>query len=418
VIDRVYEQDGQAAATFTIKDAYDASRIRRCVPFKYGQWPVDESPGRIDTDDAEGGTALLATRSRLYVFSKTSIVAVTGEDLESWEINKIGKNIGCVAPSMVVAVEGGGVFLSPDGFYAISPDESVVSISSPKAPKYQTAQGIDGTVARIAWANISQGYSTYDPVDRVVIFGVPLDGAVTPNYEIVFDLQNGAWMLYKRAEWTAATRAVLSSGGQIILSGDREGNIWETGVGESDGFYGEEAVQTLSGSQTVRTLTVSGTPFSTNEDGKPVIILYADGTTVGYGKVASSTTSVLTLAEDLATAPAEYDEIILGGIAWQFKSGFTTFGEEYRSKTLRSVTIRHAPTTRGEYFLSFAVNSGSFALCPVGTSIGDLSDADGKVRHKVQWPGDSHAINLRGFKPGGRAKLRGGVFDLILRENG
>ena len=134
--------------------------------------------------------------------------------------------------------------------------------------------------------------------------------------------------------------------------------------------------------------------------------------------MGSNTTSALTLTEDLDTAPAASDQIVLGGIAWQAKSGFVTWGEEYNQKTLRSATIRHGPTTRGEYFLSFAVDSGSYALCPVGTSIGDLSDTTGKVKHMIQWPGDTHSINLRGFKPGGRAVIRGGVFDLTVRENG
>jgi hypothetical protein len=192
-------------------------------------------------------------------------------------------------------------------------------------------------------------------------------------------------------------------------------------IGQSDGFYGTEAVQTLTGTPTVRSLTVSGTPFSVtgdNEEGKPFLVLYADGTTVAYGKVASNTNNTLVPCEDLDTAPVAGDQIVLGGIAWQAKSGFPTFGEEYRKKILRSVTIRHAPTTRGDYFLSFAVDGGSFALCSVGTSTGSLANKDGKTRHKVQWPGDTHAINLRGFKPGGRAILRGGVFDLVVREHG
>lgn len=427
VLDRTYAGADNATATFKIKDDYDACAMRRCVPFLYNQWPVDESPGRVDTDDDEGGTALLATQSRLFGFSKTSIVAVTGDGPESWEISKVGQGIGCVAPRLVVGIDdgsgvvSGGMFLSLSGFYGISSDGSLVCVSSPKARKGQVAQGIDGTVARIAWANVDQGYSYFDPTERTVVFGVPLDGAVTPNYEIVFDLQNGTWTTFKRAEFTAATNGTLPGGGQFILTGDREGNLWHVDIGESDGFYGAEAVATLTSAQTVRSLTASGAAWTTAGDackGMPFILLYANGTTVAYGKVASNTGTNIVPAEDLDTAPAAGDQLILGGIAWQAKSGFTTFGEEWRAKGLRSVMLRHAPTTRGEYYFSFAVDGGSFAVCPVGTSIGSLSQANGKVRHFTQWPGDSHAINLRGFKPGGRAVLRGGVFDLTLREVG
>lgn len=422
VLDRLYAGATNATASFGIRDAYDASRIRMSVPFLFNQWPEDESPGRVDTDDVLGGTALLVVgaveQSRLIAFSRTSVVIVTGDGAESWEMNKIAEGVGCVGARLVVGVEGGGMFLSPDGFYVIGPDGVLACISSPKAPKKRVAQGIDGTVARIAWANVEQGYAEYDRAERVVIFGLPLDGADVPNYEIVFDLQNSTWSLYKRGEWTALSRITLAGGGQALLAGDREGWLWQANVGESDGFYGAEAVQTLTGAQTVRVLTVSGTPFTTDEGGKPVIVLYADGVTVAYAKVASSTTSALMLTEDLATAPAANDQVVLGGIGWQAKTGFTTFGEEYRSKTVRSVTLRHAPTTRGAYFLSFAVNGGTFALPPVGTGIGALTEADGKIQHKIQWPGDTHSIQVRGFKPGGRAVLRGGVFDLVVREHG
>lgn len=410
-----------ATTTFKIVDDGDASAIRASIPSLFNQWPVDQSPGRVDTDDPEGGTALLATTSRLFAFSKTSIVAVTGDDIESWEIHKVADGVGCVGPRLVVGVEGGGMFLSLDGIYAISPDEELRSASRPKAPKRVRAQGIDGTIARINWSTVEQGYSVYDRTNGVVIFGVPLDGAVVPNYEIVFDLQNGSWTTYKRAEWTSACEATLPDGSQFILAGDREGWLWHAEVGESDGCYGVECLATLTSTQTKRVLTASGAAYSTSGDGekgKPVLVLYADGSTLAYGKVASNTATAVTLTEDLATAPAASDQIIVGGIAWQAKSGFATLREEYDAKSVRSVTIRHVPTTRGDYFFSFAVNGGSFALPPVGTGIGSLSESDGKVRHVVQWPGDSHAFNLRGFKPGGRAIIRGGVIDLVKREKG
>lgn len=411
---------GGAGKSFRIVDDYDAAKVRCSVAFLWNQWPEDNSPGRVDTDDADGGTALLATRHRLFAFSKTSTMSITGDGPENWDINRLSGDVGCVAQCMMLQVEGGGMFLSTDGFYAISPDETLINLSSPKAPRRSLAQGIDKTINRVAWENVENGYSLYNKEDREAIFGVPLDGATTPNYEIVYNLNNFTWTLNKRASWTAMTEVRLPDGSYGILSGDRDGHLWHAWIGQSDGFYGTEAVQTIS-SATTTALTVSGTPFSTTgdgEEGKPVIVLYADGTTVAVGKVASNTSSILTLAEDLATAPAANDQIVLGGIAWQAKTGFTTFGEEYRKKFLRSVTIRHAPTTRGDYWLSFAVDGGSFRLCPVGPSTGSLAQSDGKVRHRIQWPGDTHAINLRGFKPGGQAILRGGVFDVAVRELG
>lgn len=419
VLNRAYQGADNATASFKIMDDYDAAKIRATPEFLFNQWPEDESPGRIDTDDPAGGKALLATKSRLFVFSKTSIAAVTGDGPESWEISKISDQVGCVATRLVVGLGDGAVFLAKDGFWALSPDESMTSLSSPKGPAKVIAQGIDGTVGRINWACVDQGYARYDVEEGTIVFGLPLDGATVPNYEIVFDTQNSTWTTFKRAEWTALAPAVLPGGGNSILAGDRDGVLWHADIGESDGFYGQEAVATLTGAQTTRVLTCSTASWTTTGDalkGIPIAVLYADAVTVAYGKIASNTGTALTLAEDLSTAPAAGDQVIVGAIHWKARSGFPTFGEEYRKKGLRSVTARHSPTTRGEYFLAFAVDSGSFSLPPVGTGIGSLAQADGKVRHMIQWPGDSHAIQMQGFKPGGRAVLRGGVYDIVVRE--
>ncbi len=420
VLDRAYQGSDDATASFKIMDDYDAAAIRASVDFLYNQWPESESPGRVDTDDPEGGTALLATKSRLFAFSRTSIASVTGDGPESWELTKVGQGVGCVAPRLCVGVEGGGIFLSFGAFYAISPDTTLSCISSSKAAPGERARGIDGTLARVNWDAVDQGYSCYDTEQRIVVFGLPLDGATVPNYEIAFDLDNSTWTTFKRAQWTAQAQARLPGGAPFTVAGDQNGNLWHEGIGDSDGFYGQEAVRTLTAA-TVRVLTDSTASFTTTGDalkGIPVLVLYADGTTVAYGKIASNTGTALTLAEDLATAPAVGDQIVIGGIAWQVKTGFSTLGEEYRRKFVRTLTIRHAPTTRGEYHLSFAVDGGSFQLVPSGTSNGTLSEADGKITHRIQWPGDSHAFNLRGFKPGGRAVIRGFLPMIDEREMG
>ena len=57
------------------------------------------------------------------------------------------------------------------------------------------------------------------------------------------------------------------------------------------------------------------------------------------------------------------------------------------------------------------------ALKSATSAVAALTGKDGKVKFKTQWPGDTHQISVRGFKPGGRVVLRGGVFDIMLREN-
>ena len=420
VIDRGYQGSTDAHVGFRIIDEYDASRLRACVADLYNQWPVDESPGRIDTDDPEGGTALVGTKERLFAFSRTSIMVVTGDGPESWEVARSNKGVGAV-PGMAVGVSSGAIVLDESGFWSVGPDLSLTHISMPNTRPGRRARGIKGTIERISWDHIDNGYMRYDKTDHVVVSGLPLDGATTVTHEVILNLQNGTWSLYRRASWTEVAKVTLRDGSQALLAGDAHGFLWHANVGESDGFYGTEAVQTITGTPTVRSITVTGTPYSTTGDGekgKPFVVLYADGSTVAHGKVASNTSDTIVPAEDLTAAPAADDQIILGSTGAQIKTGFDTLDDEYDRKNLRSVTVRHAPSTRGEMHFSYAVDNGALQLVPTahGTSDITLSTSTGKARMKTLWPGDTHQLNMRIFKPGGRAVIRGVVPDIWTRE--
>ena len=62
-------------------------------------------------------------------------------------------------------------------------------------------------------------------------------------------------------------------------------------------------------------------------------------------KVASNTSSTLTLTKDLAYTPDANDQIVVGGVLMDLESGRFDFGETRRAKALNDVYVTHSPTT-------------------------------------------------------------------------
>jgi hypothetical protein len=222
--------------------------------------------------------------------------------------------------------------------------------------------------------------------------------------------------LNRRAEWTAAANSVLAGGDQVVVAGDRDGVLWQDNIGDSDGLYGVEPVLTLTGAQTVRLLTASAAGLPTSGDGikgTPFIVLYANGT-VAYGKAASGTSTTITPCVDLAVAPAAGDQVVLGGIHGWARTGFFAL-TDVEQTTLRDVVVPVVKIASGDFHLSAAYDSGTFALPSTGWTIGDFT-ATKPREFNVQKPGYVHAIQIQTFKPGPAWTIRPLTFVFHGRE--
>ena len=418
-LNREYAGTTNASASYTIRDERDPSQVYCSVSNLFNQWPTDNNPGGVDADDPEGVTGFLPMDDALLVFSRTSISEIRGDDVDSWQMRTVYRGVGLAAPRLIVPIDGGGVFLGNDGVFIVGPGRPPINVSSPMLPRKVQAIGIRDTINRIAWANIAQGFAWLDSETRRVHFAVPLDGAVVPNFDIVLDLQNKTWALYKRSDITAAANVTLPGGSQGVLLADVLGCAWQDNEGTSDGAYGFEPTQTLTGAQTVRTLTVTGTPFPTTGDGLKgvtVLVVYQDGSTTAWAKIASNTSSAITLCEDLATAPAASDQVVVGAINWRARTGFYSGGENVVEKQFRDTHVAFAPVSAGEFHYAYAKDGGTLAIPSRGYTYGDATVSAGRRRFRNQTRGMTKADLFQGFQPGPAQTLRSIALDIGMKE--
>lgn len=425
-LDRGYEglvtdavSTAYASLTYTIRDARDGSQLYLSEPNKPNQWPTRNNPGGVESDDTEGGTGLFATDDYLFAFSRTSIAALSGDDPENWQMHTIVTDVGCLSGQTLVGTPAGMAWLGRGAIYLWNGSGKPVPISTASVGRNGRPRGIDRTFDRISMSHVHQAWATpYDEATKTVLFFVPMDGSDVPNYCIVLDLANmGVWGLDQFSEMTAGGLCVAPDGTPAMLMGDSLGCLWHTGLDTTtDGAHGFVAVQTLSGAQTVRTLTTGGTALPTSGDGlagAPVVVAYAGGTTA-YRKVASNTSAAVVLSRDLDTAPAASDQIDVGCIDCDVETGRFAASDEWGNSGLRDVVTLHSPEaassatdTTKEYHFAYGAGQATEAILTRGFDRGDTTASSGRRRFRTQSRAPLHKLRWRCLDPESAFILRG-----------
>ena len=415
-LDRAYEGSTNSTATYTLTDVRDPFAIYYSVPLKGNQWPADYQITGVTSDDPEGITGMISHGGALLVFTPTNIWRLTGDSPETFEVTKVVDGIGCVSGHTVVALETGLMFLGKDGVYAWDGYSAPVKISSRPTDSGQ-ADGIDGTIDRIARRHVSLSFAHYDAEERVVRFFVPLDDAVSPSHALVFDLGSRCWSLDDQVGMRSVASVVGADGSTVVLQGDDRGGVWEYGVGTSDGFYGSEAVLTIS-SATSRALTLSGTPLSgVDAVGLPVWVVYADGDAVLSRIVANGSSSV-TLEDALSETPAANDQIVIGGILMDLQTGRFDLGETYNEKVWKDMIVAFSPQADGQLHVATSVDQGDLAIPTQGTDYIDMTDTKGRRKVRVQKRGVLHGYRLACIEPGCEPSINRVDFIMQMRDQG
>ncbi len=411
-LDRVYEAASDSTADYTIRDLRDPLTLYFSEPGLPNSWPTQNALTGVISDDPEGITGLVSYGGALIIFTRDSIWRLTGDDLENYLFTKVAGGVGCASGHTIVSVEGGLMWLGVDGVYSWDGVGVPQKLSSPSTTG-DNVSGIDRTYERINLEHIALAHAHYNATERVVRLYVPLDGEVAPSHALVFDLgTRGTWGVDDAPGATGAGVVPLNDGSQATVIGDQHGNLWHADIGTSDGVYGVEGVQDVS-SSTVRAITLSGTPLGSSDfSGAPVWIVRSDGT-LTLRVVASNTSSVVTLTEDLDSALTAFDQIVLGGILWDIRSGRFDLGETYRRKGFVDWELRFAPKTLGEVSLSTAVDQEGFVLTKRSL---DLTASAGKGRHRIQRWGVQHAFGLMAIHPGIEPEILSHELVFKLRE--
>jgi hypothetical protein len=287
--------------------------------------------------------------------------------------------------------------------YAWTGSGEPTKVSSPPTPGEAQVRGIGTTVARVNRAHVHNAFGHYDPEERMLRWFVPLDSDITNRYALVYDLDVGAWSLDTVEDVTYVASVVDGAGVQRTLAGDIHGQLWELDTGESDGAYGFEPVQEVQAGSTRATFSVSGTPLPTSGDGLagvPVLLVDSAGDVVRC-RVASNTSSVVTLTTYLTTAPSAGTKAIFGGIHREVASGRFTYEDPALVKILEAVKVTFAREAAGTFWVSWLVDNGSFAV--VSAAGGSGSASDGEEHFWVRARGRRLGLRLDSFTPGTQA---------------
>lgn len=395
---RPYKGSTNATASYTIHDRRDTTLIHWAESGKPNQWPGKNSLAGVSSLSAEGLTGGASLWESMILFTRDGVWRVTGTG--PFAVRPVFGGTGCVAHGSIVEVDGVLFWLAPDGIYAWGGGGAPERISAPRVEG--AVRGINGTIDRINQAHAHLSFAVHDADDRVVRWFVPLDDAVLPSHAIVLDLQTTAFSVDPLPGMSAAAAVTLPDGSQEIVLGDGLGCVWHADIGSVDGAFGFEPRQVVQSGATARTFSVSGTPLPTSGAGLrgvPVLLITSAGDFT-LAKVASNTSSAVTLWGDLTAAPASGTVAIFGAIDLYPLTGRFSLGITDEEKTIPDLSIVHSPGASGRYFVVAAADQDDLAVPAFGDTYGLLTDADAHAQHAICLSGRLHQFGLHAFGPG------------------
>ena len=374
------------AANYTVSDKRNPFSLYYSEPLLPNNFPSGNEIGDITSLDQSGISGLKAAWDSLIAWTKTGVWRIYGDHESGFRLQNIGEGMGCFSGGSVVDVEGTLFWLGRDGIYMWTGSGDPQSISEPPSPAGTFPRGIQRTLDRINFDEAEMIVSVYNPSTKCIIWAVPLDGETKNNYGIVYDTQSGAFTMDHLPSITAMTAVPGVSGSHVTIGGDAYGNIFQLEIGNCDGCFGVEPVQTFSshslGTNTTTFTGSPGMPTSNNGlSGIPVLHISTSGV-IQRNKIASNTASTITVTNPWDTAPAN-GIFVLGGILLDVKTAKYDFGHPLAYKWLDRTVVSFDPqASEGQIYVAAGVDNNEPALFnnrKLGTTDwGDLTDTDGE----------------------------------------
>lgn len=396
-------------AAYEVVDARNPFSVYYCEPLLLNNWPVENEIKGISSTDTIGVTALRSAWGSLIAWTRTGAWRILGNPEEG--IPRVQPQAeGCGAYCNRAVVEIGGedgslLWLGPGGVRSWSGVGDPRNESKPRDSE-DGPTGIETTIQRINLRAADGIVGNYNPTLNVVRWYVPVDGSLLNNFVIVYNLQTGTFT-FGACDGVSAAVSVSPAGEFVTLIGDVYNNIWQADNGYSEGAYGFECVQTITGyTASTNTIGVAGTPFPTASGGLvgvPVFMVAADGT-IQRGTIGANTSSTAKLVGPPDTAPAVGTQIVIGGIFWRMKSSKFSLGIAELRKTLSSVTVMFTKQTAGQLWCAASVDDQDptcFTLLDGTIDAAALTATKGTKYFKInRGPGRTVQIDLFALAPG------------------
>lgn len=388
-LNRTYNGTTNTTASYTVRDNRDPSEVYHSVSLFPNSYPPTQSIQGIKTASTIGATGIGATEDAVLVWTRTNLWRLVGDPSSAFRPEFIADKCGSWSNAGVVVGPLGALYwIGPNGVMEMSKAAGAIPrcISNLPVRKGDIARGITGTLNRIN-AEYADGIcGFYDPVVNVIRWFVPLDGEQFNNFYIELNVQTGAFYEGTCQAISACRLIEGVDGAQVSVLGTAFGNILQDRLGNADGGFGTELVAAVSSyNAQTKTITVSGTPFSSTATayaGASVVHIAKSTGVVQRGVVESGTSSTLVLAWGLGTAPVAGDTISLGEIPVILESTKADRGAPDVEKRVTSVTLGFAPGSGGRAWLAAASDDDTpdvVTLRSTGNAdYADLKDLDGE----------------------------------------
>ncbi len=141
----------------------------------------------VRTNDGDVITCMKAYSTRLYIFKERSFHVLSGDSPQTFFLQEISNQYGCLNNSCAVIFDDMLVFLDQKGVILFN--GSQLSVLSPKVQSYFDRMNFNVALQTAVMA--------HDKLRNQVVIGIPIDGSSTNNITLVFDYLLKAWTTYE-----------------------------------------------------------------------------------------------------------------------------------------------------------------------------------------------------------------------------
>lgn len=389
---------------FAVYAIRPAPAERRLVYYSEANDPQAWSPVNTISvsEDSDEITGLMVKGSFLYILERRHIYRFTFQANPADDGYVFLASLrGCVNQRCWALVEDTAYLLDEQGVHAFTGSMDATPVSTPVQEIFRP----DGNSAfRINWAAAKWFHCAHFPVQETLRWFVTLAGSSLPQHALCYNYRRKAWWL---EEFTvpvgASCTGYLDSGQEQVYLGSSGRRILAFWNGNLDGADpGQGSVRGTATASTLLSLTDQLASFASNLAGAPVVIV--SGTGQGQTRtIAAATATALTLTQPWLVQPDSTSVYQVGGISWQWQSGWYRFvpDEETNTRRLEVVfdPVAHPATADIDLFVDFSTTpyawastytsaEGSGVATTAGTVslVADLTRQTGFVQNRF----DSH----------------------------
>jgi len=194
----------------------------------YKVWP-NESYEILMENDNSPITGLKATSEYLAVFKQDSIwlmVPSATSELSGLNtyipVRRVG-GVGCVANSSIIEINGNLIFLAEDGVYAFDGQTA-----------HKLTDALDHFFLSVNGGRRPFAAACHWRTKHCYLLSLCVDGSSTVNRVLCYDYAVGAWWFWDNVPAECWLQAEGEFDNETIYFGDRSGNVYRLGLGDTD----------------------------------------------------------------------------------------------------------------------------------------------------------------------------------------